>query len=232
MERKIRIFHPVFDIGFYLVVCTSLVTAIITSLVYPNVILEQGLSHRIFYLHVPVAWVALYGPILSFICSLIFLFTRNLLWDRLAFTANQLSFLFAVGVLFSGPIWAYSAWGVPWDKTDARLQSFFILCISLVSYFIFRYLVPSKSKKAILSAYLSVLCAVSAILTWGAIRWIENPGNHPSSVLGKGGMDSDMKLSMWLGVFAFHFLFLILFLVSNRTEKIQDIRSKLKAELD
>ncbi|MCG6144832.1 cytochrome c biogenesis protein [Leptospira bandrabouensis] len=232
MERKIRIFHPVFDIGFYLVVCMSLVIAIITSLVYPNVILEQGLSHRIFYLHVPVAWVALYGPILSFIFSLIFLFTRNLFWDRLAFTANQLSFLFAVGVLFSGPIWAYSAWGVPWDKTDARLQSFFILCISLVSYFIFRYLVPSKAKKAILSAYLSVLCAVSAILTWGAIRWIENPGNHPSSVLGKGGMDSDMKQSMWLGVIAFHFLFLILFLVSNRTEKIQDIRSKLKAELD
>lgn len=231
MERKIRIFPPVIDIGFYLVVCTSLIFAVITSLVYPNVILEQGLSHRIFYFHVPVAWVALYGPILSFVFSLIFLFTRNLLWDRLAFTANQLSFLFAVGVLFSGPIWAYSAWGVPWDKTDARLQSFFILCISLLSYFIFRYLVPAKNKKAILSAYLSVLCAVSAILTWGAIRWIENPGNHPGSVLGKGGMDSDMKQSMWLGVLAFHFLFLFLFLVSNRTEKIQDIRSKLKSEL-
>ncbi|TGK78352.1 ABC transporter permease [Leptospira noumeaensis] len=232
MERKIRIFHPVFDIGFYLVVCISLVFAVIFSLVYPNVILEQGLSHRIFYLHVPVAWVALYGPILSFLFSLVFLFSRNMLWDRLAFTANQLAFLFAVGVLFSGPIWAYSAWGVPWDKTDARLQSFFILCISLVSYFIFRYLVPGKTKKAILSAYLSVLCAVSAILTWGAIRWIENPGNHPGSVLGKGGMDSDMKQSMWLGVLAFHFLFLFLFLISNRSEKIQDIRSKLKSELD
>lgn len=92
MERKIRIFHPAFDIGFFLVVCTSLVFAVFTSLVYPNVILEQGLSHRIFYFHVPVAWVALYGPILSFLFSLIYLFTRNMLWDRLAFTANQLSF--------------------------------------------------------------------------------------------------------------------------------------------
>lgn len=94
MERKIRIFHPVFDIGFYLVVCTSLVFAVITSLVYPNVILEQGLSHRIFYLHVPVAWVALYGPILSFLFSLIFLLLEICFGTGLL--SQQTNFLFCL----------------------------------------------------------------------------------------------------------------------------------------
>ncbi|MCW7462858.1 cytochrome c biogenesis protein CcsA [Leptospira limi] len=232
MERKIKLIHPALDFAFYIAVCISLVIAVFVSILYPNVILEQGLSHRIFYLHVPVAWVALYGPLLSFVFSLIYFIKKDLLWDRLAFTANQLAFLFALGVLFSGPIWAYSAWGVPWDKTDARLQSFFILCLSLLSYFIFRYLVPSRKKKAILSAYLSVLCALSAVLTWGAIRWIENPGNHPGSVLGKGGMDSDMKQTMWLGVLAYHFLFLFLFFLSNRNEKIQEIKNHLRSEFN
>ncbi len=107
---------------------------------------------------------------------------------------------------------------------------FFILCVSLVTYFIFRYLIDNVRKKAIISAYLSLLCAVSSILTWGAIRWIENPGNHPGSVLGKGGMDSDMRLSFWISVFSFHFLFLVFFILAYRFQKIQNLREKLKWE--
>ncbi|MDZ4727057.1 MAG: cytochrome c biogenesis protein CcsA [Leptospira sp.] len=214
----------------WLLVSISVPVAIFMGLMYPNVILEQGLSHRIFYFHVPVAWVALYGPILASVFSLFFLFSKKVIWDHLAFTSNQLSFLFALGVLFSGPIWAYSAWGVPWDRTDARLQSFFILCLTLVSYFVFRFLIQDPKKKAILSSYLSLLCAMSSILTWGAIRWIENPGNHPGSVLGKGGMDVDMKLTFWFSVLAFHFLFLLLFLLTYRSEKIIAYRDSLRVE--
>lgn len=231
MERKIHLFSPIWDYLLFFSVTAFLVFAVFISLVYPNVILEQGMSHRIFYLHVPVAWIALYGPILSSVFSLIFLFKRNYLWDRLAYTSNQLALLFSLGVLFSGPIWAYSAWGVPWDKTDARLQSFFILCISLLSYFIFRYLIENQSKKAIISSYLSLLCALSSILTWGAIRWIENPGNHPGSVLGKGGMDYDMKITFWFSIFSYHFLFLAFFVLSYRLEKLQFTRRVLKADL-
>nr|WP_246052206.1 cytochrome c biogenesis protein CcsA [Leptospira idonii] len=219
-----------FDLFLYLLVAVSIPSAVLFSILYPNVILEQGLSHRIFYFHVPVAWVALYGPILASFFSLIYLVTKKRLWDDLAFSSNQLSFLFALGVLFSGPIWANSAWGVPWDRTDARLQSFFILCLSLVSYFVFRFLILEPKKKAIISSYLSLLCAISSVLTWGAIRWIENPGNHPGSVLGKGGMDSDMKISFWLSVLAYHFLFLILFLIVYRTQKILSYRETLRAE--
>nr|WP_244594276.1 cytochrome c biogenesis protein CcsA [Leptospira ryugenii] len=211
----------------YALVVFSFPLAIFLGLYYPNVILEQGMSHRIFYFHVPVAWVALYGPVLASLFSIFYLVSKNRLWDRLSFTANQIAFFFAIGVLFSGPIWAYSAWGVPWDRTDARLQSFFILVISLVSYFVFRYLILDPQKKSLLSSYISLLCAFSAILTWGAIRWIENPGNHPGSVLGKGGMDTDMRITFWISILAFHFLFLLLFLLIYRLEKILDIRDQI-----
>lgn len=180
------------------------------SLYIPPVILEQGLSHRIFYFHVPVAWVALYGPLFSAIFSILYLWKKDMALDTLSFSLNQISLLFAIGVLFSGPIWALSAWGVAWDETDARLQSFFVLCLTLVAYFVFRFVIPSRSKRASLSSFLSIFCALTAVLTWGAIRWIENPGNHPGSVLGKGGMEPIMKKAFWLGVFAYHLLFLAL----------------------
>ncbi|MCZ8240085.1 MAG: cytochrome c biogenesis protein CcsA [Leptospiraceae bacterium] len=198
----------------------------------PNVILEQGLAHRIFYFHVPVAWVALYGPLFSCVASITYLITLNKKWDMYSYSLNIISLVFSFGVLFSGPIWALSAWGVSWDWTDARLQSFFILFLSLIGYFIFRSLVTSYQKKMLLSSYLTLLCGVNSILTWGAIRWIDNPGNHPSSVLGKGGMDADMKFGFYLSVFAFHILFLVLLRLTIRYVSLTNELNRLKQNMD
>lgn len=176
------------------------------------------MSHRIFYFHVPVAWVALYGPIFSLLAAIVYLITRNEKWDLYSFVFNKISILFAAGVLFSGPIWAYSAWGEAWDRTDARLQSFLILVLSLLVYFLVRSLIVDETKKYLYSAFLTILVSFNSVLTWGAIRWMENPGNHPGSVLGKGGMDPDMKTAFWAGVLAYHIFFLLLFRLGLKNE--------------
>lgn len=64
-------------------------------------------------------------------------------------------------------------------------------------------------------------------MTWGAIRWVENPGNHPESVLGKGGMDPDMKAAFWAGVLGYHLLFLVLYRLVYRLDKTFAIREEL-----
>jgi heme exporter protein C len=209
-------------LGYYTFYCLNI----------PNVLLEQGISHRIFYFHVPVAWVALYGPIFSSIASIFYLIFRKNFLDQYSYSLNIISLIFSFGVLFSGPIWAQSAWGVPWDWTDARLQSFFILFLSLIGYFIFRNLVISNKKKMILGAYLTILCALNSVLTWGAIRWFDNPGNHPSSILGKGGMDFDMKIGFYGSVIAYHFLFLVLLRIIIRYVQIQDNFFRLKEKIE
>lgn len=232
MNQKIKLISPLMDSVLYIVFILLFPFAVFLSLYYPNVILEQGLSHRIFYFHVSVAWVALYAPALSALCGLIYIIRKNPDWDTLSFSLNKLSLLFSILVLFSGPIWAYSAWGTPWDWTDARLQSFFILVVSLISYFVFRGLIVDINKKFLYSSFLSLLCALNALLTWGAIRWIENPGNHPSSVLGRGGMDKDMKETFWINILAYHVLFLILFLILYRKDKLDSKLLQVRAEID
>ncbi len=224
---KIRIAHPVWDWILSAVFLIGFPVVVLFSLNFPNVILQQGTAHRIFYFHVPVAWVALYGPIFSLVFAVLYLIRKESKWDLLSLSANQIALLFAVGVIFSGRIWALSAWGVSWDKTDARLQSFTVLFISLIAYFVFRILITDVSKKKVFSAFLSILCAVNAVVTWGAIRWMDNPGNHPESILGKGGMDSDIRLSFWMGVLAYHVLFLVLFRFAYRLSKIEDLRESL-----
>ncbi|HMZ60910.1 MAG TPA: ABC transporter permease, partial [Leptospiraceae bacterium] len=43
------------------------------SLNVPGVVLAQGVSHRIFYFHVSVAWVALYAPVISSMAGILYL---------------------------------------------------------------------------------------------------------------------------------------------------------------
>jgi heme exporter protein C len=204
--------------------------AVLLSLNFPNVILDQGTAHRIFYFHVSVAWVALYAPFFSMLFGIFYLIKKNLQYDLLSASMAKLALLFSLCVLFSGPIWANSAWGVPWDWTDSRLQSFFVLFISLFSYFILRVLILDIHKKALVSAVMTLFASMNSILTWGAIRWMDNPGNHPGSVLGKGGMDIDMKLTFWINIAAYHFLFLLLFFLLYRNDKIDFLLKELRVQ--
>lgn len=229
---KLKMNSIVFDSLLFILFLFIFPLSVFLSLYYPNVILEQGLAHRIFYLHVSVAWVALYAPGIAAIFGILYLIQKDLKYDTISYSMNKMALLFAFCVLFSGPIWAKSAWGVPWDWTDARLQSFFILVISLLAYFVMRTLVGDVRKKASISAFLTLISSLNSLVTWGAIRWMENPGNHPGTVLGKGGMEPDMKLTFWINVFAFHVLFLLLFVIIHRYDKTRALLEELRQTVE
>jgi heme exporter protein C len=143
---------------------------------------------------------------------------------------SKLALFFAILVIFSGRTWAKSAWGVPWDWSDARLQSFFMLLINLLSYLVVRFLIEDVNKKAKVSAVLAIASSMNALFTWGAIRWVDNPGNHPASLLEKGSMDTDMRITFWLSVIAYHLLFLVLFLIIYRFDKTSSLLKRLREE--
>src|SRR5215831_9245810 len=77
--------------------------------VVPNEV-TMGVVQRIFYFHVPSAWVAFLGFFVVFVASILYLSTRRLLWDTVAHAAAELGVLFCTIVLFTGPIWARPAW--------------------------------------------------------------------------------------------------------------------------
>lgn len=190
------------------------------ALTYPPPEITQGQAHRIFYIHVPIAWVALYAPILSALCGICFLLKRSIAFDQWSVAANRVALLFSLGVVISGPIWARAIWGVYWDWTDERLMSFFILLLSLGGYFYARSLISSPERRARISAILSIVAALSAVTTWFAIRLLE-PQQHPRSLL--GAMAPAIRQTFWLNILAFHFLFLALLRVALRHEKLRTL---------
>ena len=67
---------------------------------------DQGFIQKIFYLHVPLAIVALCGFVAGGVYGILYLRSGDRLHDLRSYVAIHLSLILAVGALITGSIWA------------------------------------------------------------------------------------------------------------------------------
>jgi heme exporter protein C len=97
----------------------------------------MGLVQKIFYFHVPAAIASFAGAFACGLASAVFLWRRRPAADHLALAGAELTVLFGLIVLVTGPLWARKAWGV-WWQWDARLTITLIMWMVFVSYLLLR----------------------------------------------------------------------------------------------
>jgi len=97
----------------------------------------MGLVQKIFYYHVPSAMMMFLAAFVCGIASAVYLFRKTPAADRLAAAAGELTVVFGMIVLVTGPLWARKAWGV-WWQWDARLTSSLLLWMIFVAYLLVR----------------------------------------------------------------------------------------------
>jgi heme exporter protein C len=97
----------------------------------------MGLVQKIFYYHVPSAMMMFLSAFVCGVASAVYLFKRDVVADRLASAAGELTVVFGLIVLVTGPLWARKAWGV-WWQWDARLTSALLLWMIFVAYLLVR----------------------------------------------------------------------------------------------
>lgn len=212
---------------FFLVCAFVLPPVTLLAMTYPPTIVEQGQAQRIFYIHVPVAWVALYAPFFAAISGLLYIFTRNERYDVWSLANARLAFLFALGVLPSGMLWGSIEWGTYWRWSDARLMSFFVLLMTLTGYFLVRWYTEDPRKQAVYSAVMAIIASLAAVLTWYAIRVIE-PDLHPPPLLNK--MSPKIRQTFWLSVLAYHLFFWVLLRLAVRQEYFRRVLFRARAD--
>ena len=109
---------------------------------------EMGLVQKIFYYHLPSAWLFLTAGIVCGVASARYLATGSPRQDRLAWAAAELVVLFGVITLVTGPLWARKSWGV-WWQWDVRLTSSLMGWMISVAYLLVRrYGGPGSDKLA------------------------------------------------------------------------------------
>jgi heme exporter protein C len=123
--------------GIGLVALVNIAVGLYMALFYAPREVTMGDAQRIFYFHVPSAWVGFLAFFVVFLASLMYLWRRERKWDALALSAAEIGVVFATLVLLTGPIWAKKAWGAFW-VWDARLTTTLILWMIYVGYLMLR----------------------------------------------------------------------------------------------
>lgn len=182
-------------------------------LVAPQLILAaprepmMGFVYTIFYYHVPAAWTCFLA---AFVCaggSAVYLFGGPKLQargDRLAVSAGELTVLFGLIVLVTGPLWARKAWGVFW-QWDARLTSTLLLWMIFVGYlFARRYGGPGAKK---LAAGLALFGAADVPLIYFSVKLWRTI--HPKTSV-VPTLSRDMAIPFAFAMVTFTILFFVL----------------------
>src|SRR5678815_2505331 len=143
----------------------------------------MGNVQRIFYYHVPSAWVAFQLFLINFVASVIYLIRRNAKADMVALVCAEVGVVFCTVVLITGPIWARPVWGI-WWTWDLRLTLTLVLWLIYVSYLVLRRFSMS-SQTPLLAAVLAVFGALDVPLVYFSIWFFRT--QHPAPVIGGGG---------------------------------------------
>lgn len=189
-----------------------------------------GDSQRIFYVHVPCAWLGFLGFFVVAICGALYLFTRRDGFDHAAQASCEVGVLFTTLVLITGPIWAKNDWGHYWTW-DARLTSTFVLWLLYLGYLMLRSsaIDPGRIRK-ILSVYGIVAC-LNVPFVYFSIRWFRT--QHPNAVIARqgGGLAPEMKTGLFIALAAFSLLFIDLVARRTRLIRVEEALAHIKAEV-
>jgi len=171
---------------------------------------NMGVIQRIFYFHVPVAWVAFFAFFITFVAGIIYLVRRNLYWDNVACVSAEIGLIFTTLILITGSIWARPVWGV-WWTWDARLTASLVLWLIYVSYFIVRAYISGEERRARFAAVVGIIGFVDVPVVALAIQFSRT--SHPKAVIFEGDLAGSMLATLLLSVAAFTALYLLVMVV-------------------
>lgn len=194
---------------------------------------ERSMGHvqRIFYFHVPSAWVAFLAFFVVFVASIGYLWKRDRKFDVVAYSSAEIGVIFATLVLITGPIWARPVWNTWWEWSP-RLTLFLVLWFIYIAYLMLRNFVEGEERSARFAAVFGIVGFVDVPIVYMSIRlWRDI---HPSPVIAGGegsGLHPDMKIAFFFSLFTFTLLFAYLLVQRIRLQKSVLAVSELKKQM-
>jgi heme exporter protein C len=169
---------------------------------------KQGAAQKIFYIHVPSAWVAFLAFGLVAVASAAFLWLRDSRLDRFAESSAEVGVIFTSVVLITGPLWAKPIWGAYWAWWDVRLVSTLFLWFIYVSYIVLRGAIDAPEMRARYSAVLGILGALLIPFIHLSVYLFATM--HPMPIVGKPSAPSlpnEMLLTLFISLTSFTLLY-------------------------
>ncbi len=154
---------------------------------------DQGFIQKIFYLHVPLAIVALVGFIVGGIHAIRHLRTGDPIHDARSYVSIHMSVIFGVAVLITGAIWAKASWGVWWEWREPTLVSFLIVFLLYATYYPLRYAIEDRERQARYASVFAITAGAFVPLNFMAVRLAESFIHPRTFATANGGLPPKMQ---------------------------------------
>jgi heme exporter protein C len=179
---------------------------------------QQGDAVRIMYIHVPSAWLSMFGYGLMALAALGTLVWRHPLADVTAKSAAPIGAAFTFLALLTGSLWGKPMWGTYW-VWDARLTSELVLLLMYLGLIALWQAVEDPGRAARVAAILILVGTVNLPIIKFSVDWW-NTLHQGESIFRAGGptIDGGMLRALFVMLAAMTLLFIVLLLAAMRNE--------------
>ncbi|HEX5507422.1 MAG TPA: heme ABC transporter permease [Pseudolabrys sp.] len=179
---------------------------------------QQGATVKIMFLHVPSAWLGMFGWMLMSVAALGTLVWRHPLADVAGKAAAPIGAAFTFLCLVTGSLWGRPMWGTYW-VWDARLTSVLVLFLLYLGVLALYWTAEEPGRGARAAAILTLVGAVNIPIIKFSVDWW-NTLHQPASVFRMGGSSIDPSIlhPLFAMAIAFTLLFVTLHLAAMRNE--------------
>jgi heme exporter protein C len=196
---------------------------------YAPIEADQGFLQKIFYLHVPLAIVALCGFVVGGLMGIAHLRTRDARWDLRSYVTIHMSLIFGVGVLITGSIWARGSWGHWWVWDEPTLVSFLIIFLLYATYQPLRFAIEDPERQARYASVFAITAGAFVPLNFIAVR-LSAAYVHPRVLGSTSNLPGSMAFTFLVSLVAMTLLFTTLCkyeLTAKRTRMLLKARSRI-----
>ncbi|MBT8397118.1 MAG: cytochrome c biogenesis protein CcsA [Gemmatimonadetes bacterium] len=181
----------------------------------------MGVVQRIFYIHVPSAWVAFMAFGIVAVCSAVYLWLKDERLDMAAVAAAEGGIIFTVIVLITGPLWGKIAWGTWWEW-EPRLTLTLLLFFIYVGYFLVRSSTENPERAKRFAAVVGIVGALDIPLIHVSVQFFRSLHPEPVVMRPDGpSLPGDMLTTLFTGLGALTVLFLAFFLFRYGLERMK-----------
>ena len=209
----------------------TLATAMVLVFFYAPLDADQGFIQKIFYVHVPMAIVALGGFVAGGVMAIRHLRSGDPSWDMRSYVAIHLSVILGVGVLATGAIWAKASWGHWWVWDEPVLVSFLVVVLLYCVYYPLRFSIEDPERQARYSSVFAIAAGAFVPLNFMAVRLAE-AYTHPRVLSQTGGsLPGEMRLTFLVALLAMTLLFVTLWKLELTAKHASMQLKRLKRKL-
>ncbi len=189
----------------------------------------QGNAQRIFYFHVPMAWIGMLAFIVLAVASIAYIITKDERWDWLARAAAESGAVFITLATILGSIWGKITWGT-WWSWDPKLTAVLVMWFMYIAYIMLRSYMGRTTSSAYSGAVLAIVGVIDVPIIYLSAVWWRTL--HPGPEVGNGDLPASVTLTLMVSLVTFTLFYSFLMIQLYQLQKVQVQAERLRAGVE